>query len=626
MNTVRKTAATVAGGGEFVLSDETRDRYGDIVEAAGWELRAFKRNPIALFGHDSSFPIGIWRNVRVEGKRLLGRLEFAAAGTSARIDELRSLVEQGVLKAVSVGFRVLAEPVPIEPRGLRFTKHELLETSLVAVPANPAALSAAKALGISDDTLRLAFGEHAVSRSIAGNADTGGHAETLPGRKTKMTKLADRVAAAATELNEARDALAEYVKEDAVDDVVIDELSATVELRERALSSLKKAEKALAASTMPVGDRGPEITAPAIRRPLGQVQREPKPADLFMRAALCHVVGQVTSKDPLKVLDERYGDHEATQVVVRAAIAGAATTVAGWAAELVEQATVDWLETLRAASIFPQLAALGQSLTFGPGRGSLKIPSRASTPSISGSFVAEGAPIPVRRIGLTSIPLLPHKLAVISVFTREMARYSNPQIEGILRREIVADTALTIDTLLQDATAGSATRPAGLRFGLSTLTPSAAGGYAAILADVNTILAPFDAANASTRIALLMNPAQARLLAMTPGPDGTFGWATQFLSNISVISSTTVTAGDLIAVGVDDFVAVVGAPEFDASEQTVLHMEDTTPLPIGGAAVANPSQSMFQTASVALRMLNETTWAMRRAGMVQWIDNVDWAP
>jgi phage head maturation protease len=104
MTMIRKAVASDGAGLDFVLSDATVDRYGDIVEPDGWNLKWFKGNPIALFGHNNSFPIGTWENVRVESGKLIARLKLAARGTSARIDELISLVEQGVLRAVSVGF------------------------------------------------------------------------------------------------------------------------------------------------------------------------------------------------------------------------------------------------------------------------------------------------------------------------------------------------------------------------------------------------------------------------------------------------------------------------------------------------------------------------------------------
>src|SRR4029077_13667303 len=128
-----------------------------------------------------------------------------------------------------------------------------------------------------------------------------------------------------------------------------------------------------------------------------------------------------------------YRDLEATAMVTRAAVAGATTTTPGWAQELIQLGQADFLANLVPTSVFPRLAGLGTSLAFGPNAGAIKIPSRATTPSIGGSFVAEGAPIPVRRFGTTSITLYPHKVGGLAVFSREIAMYSNPAIEGLIR-------------------------------------------------------------------------------------------------------------------------------------------------------------------------------------------------
>src|SRR4051812_31661319 len=101
---VHKTHVSETGGLEFVLSDATPDRMGDVIEADGWNLENFKKNPIALFNHRSDFPIGKWVNLRTAGDKLLGHLQLAKKGTSERINEIISLVEQGILRTVSVGF------------------------------------------------------------------------------------------------------------------------------------------------------------------------------------------------------------------------------------------------------------------------------------------------------------------------------------------------------------------------------------------------------------------------------------------------------------------------------------------------------------------------------------------
>jgi HK97 family phage prohead protease len=133
---VYKTHASKTTGLEFVLSDETPDRMDDVIMSDGWDLGSFQRNPIALFNHKSDMPIGKWAKVRVVDKQLRGHLELAPAGTSDRIDEIRKLIDAGILRAVSVGFRPKeSKPRPESDYGMFFTKAELVETSLVSVPA-----------------------------------------------------------------------------------------------------------------------------------------------------------------------------------------------------------------------------------------------------------------------------------------------------------------------------------------------------------------------------------------------------------------------------------------------------------------------------------------------------------
>jgi HK97 family phage prohead protease/HK97 family phage major capsid protein len=635
-----RTSLSEGAGLDFVISDGSLDRHGTRINPAGWDLTSFKRNPIALFGHSSGFPIGRWEDIRIEGEKLLGRLVLASKGTSARIDELASLVEQGILRAVSVGFSVLEYGTPGKSP-YDYMKQELAEVSLVSVPSNTNALAMARGLNISPETLSLAFGEHA--KTGEGHVTAGGHAEHRTAtesrarvadpaqRKGKTMNISQRVENAQAALNAARDAYQNHVSEDDYDIEQARELKEAVDGRQERLTSLKEAERSLGTTTVPSGTPSRGAPAPTIRRPLGLKEREAKPGDMVIRAAVVSVLSQVTQRDPISVLEDRYRDHEATNVFVRAAVDPAKTTVSGWASELIETETVAFLETLREASFYPRLAAMGANLQFGPGRGSIKIPSRTATPSISGSFVAEGSPIPVRRLGLTSISLNPHKMGVISYFTREVAKYSNPQIEGLLRQEIQGDTADTIDTLLTDAASGTSTRPAGLLNGVSALTASTAGGWTAIMEDIDTLAAPFDTAKAGRNLVLLVNRREARRLAFNPGPDDRMGAMRTLLAEagITVISSVNVPAGRLIMVDAADFATAAGdQPEFEASEQAVIHAEDTSPAQIGTAGspatVSAPVISMFQTASIALRMLLDVTWAMRRAGMVQWIDGANW--
>jgi HK97 family phage prohead protease/HK97 family phage major capsid protein len=629
MTLIRKAAAGKANGSlTYVLSDATVDRYGDIVEPQGWQLDNFRSNPIALFNHRPDQVVGTWGNVRVTKDALMAEFQPAEPGTSRIADEVRKLVEQGVLRAASVGFHgIEAEPIK-GTRGTRYKSQELVETSIVSVPANPQALAIAKSLEISDDTMELVFGKHAatITRSIS----PGKHADTKPRTRATTMNISQQIEDVQTRLNAARDALHAHVENPDHDIEQAQQLNDEVEYLEKDLASKQRTEKSLALRAV---EQPAQL--PAVRRPLGTPAPQVNKGDYMWRAAaaqFCAVAQRKSIEDTLRERYplERYPDAEATGWVTRAAVSGALTSVPAWAGDLVQEGTAAWLATLTPAPVFTRVAAAGTQLNFGPEQGVIKIPSRAATPSISGAFVGEASPIPVRRLGLTSILLSPHKMGGISVFSREMARYSNPSIEGIIRDAITEDTNLTIDTLFLDATAGSAIRPAGILFGVNATAASTAGGYAAALADISALTAPFYATNAGRTLVLIMNPEQSMQLGFAPGPDGSFGWAAQFTARFTIVESTTVAPGTVIVLDAADLVTVFGGFEFDTSEQATLHMEDSVPLHISApgapATVAAPVQSMYQTAQIAVRMLLTVTWAMRRDGMVQYTTGANWAP
>ena len=631
MSIVHKTETRRAVGRNrltFVLSDATVDRYGDTIDPHGWDLGDFRNNPIALFGHDGMFPVGKWANIRVENDQLVADLIPAQKGTSARIDEIVSLVEQDILRTTSVGFK----PIKAEPReggGINYKSQILLEASIVGVPANPAALAVAKSLHVSPETMAMAFGEQAVTRRAASVRKDGVNAAPRNAIKgvNKMASLNERIQAAQDALVREKDALTAHLAEDDADPIVTEELASRIEAKQMGVDALKRAEAALAAKTAaPV--QATSVPATAQRRP--EMQKGSKPSDLIIRSAVVNAVAFASNKAPEEVLERLYGNDEATAIIVKAAVAPATTTTSGWAAELVNTAMTDFIETLRPMSVYPELAAVGGGrLSFGPNQGAIKIPARAPTPSIGGSFIGEGAPIPVRRLALTSATLSPKKLGVITTFTREIARYSTPAIEGILRNEILADTAITLDSVLLDNVAADTIRPAGLLNGVTALTATTGGGQAAILADIKKLRAPFDSANNGTNLVLLMNPAQEVGLALTPAADGQLGWTASVLSRYKIITSTAIPVGRVIMVNAADFVTATGdVPEFEMSNEATLHMEDSTPLQIGSTGtpntVAAPVRSLFQTATMGLRMLMDVSWAMRRTGSVSWIDNVTW--
>jgi len=148
----------------FIASDETTDRYGDVVMQDGWDLKAYRRNPVFLWMHNQDKPIGTVRPIEVADGKLMATVKFYDPGDSALSDYLWRLVKKRKLNAVSVGFTVKSasdyEPILDENErktGYRFLSQELLELSLVAVPANPNALQVARTMGLPDELIREAL-------------------------------------------------------------------------------------------------------------------------------------------------------------------------------------------------------------------------------------------------------------------------------------------------------------------------------------------------------------------------------------------------------------------------------------------------------------------------------------
>lgn len=127
----------------FVASSATPDRYGDIIDQKGWVLDNYKKNPVVLLNHDSNqLPIGKG-NVYIRNDQLTIDVEFDSEDPRAK--EVERKAKKGFMNAVSVGFRPLESKSRSElptdhkyygQRGMYYSKAELLEVSIVTIPAN----------------------------------------------------------------------------------------------------------------------------------------------------------------------------------------------------------------------------------------------------------------------------------------------------------------------------------------------------------------------------------------------------------------------------------------------------------------------------------------------------------
>ena len=128
---------------EFTASTSTQDRDGEVIDAAGWDLKNFKKNPVILYGHDyRSLPIGKASRVWLHNGSLKNTVEFPPEGTYEFADIVERLVDTGYLKTESVGFipKKWEDGDGEKAPRRTYTKQELLEISIVPIPSNPDAL------------------------------------------------------------------------------------------------------------------------------------------------------------------------------------------------------------------------------------------------------------------------------------------------------------------------------------------------------------------------------------------------------------------------------------------------------------------------------------------------------
>lgn len=125
-----------------IASTEDTDRHGEVVKQDGWDLKNFLNNPAFMLSHNyEDFPIGKVEDIRVEDNKLKFKAVFTEATQKAK--EAYQLVKEGVLNSFSVGF--IPKEFDEKNRDI-ITKAELLEISLVAIPANPNAIVVAKSI------------------------------------------------------------------------------------------------------------------------------------------------------------------------------------------------------------------------------------------------------------------------------------------------------------------------------------------------------------------------------------------------------------------------------------------------------------------------------------------------
>lgn len=122
----------------LIASTGALDSYNERFAPGALELDRYKKNPVVLLQH-GGLPIGRSESVTLDGAELTAHVRFSDAETNPDAEKAYRMVKAGDLRGVSVGARIKKRSKGTD--GVTVIEQaELVEISLVSIPANPEAL------------------------------------------------------------------------------------------------------------------------------------------------------------------------------------------------------------------------------------------------------------------------------------------------------------------------------------------------------------------------------------------------------------------------------------------------------------------------------------------------------
>jgi HK97 family phage prohead protease len=178
----------------FILTDQTKNRYGFVLLTSGCNQEWFEKNPVMLHNHNPNQAIGTWTDVKTEGMAITALPVFCEGDEEA--NKYKNKVDKGVIRACSVGFEPKKVVYGYEgfPDCPVVTEWDLIECSITPMPANGNALKLYKdgeQLKLNDTEIK----DYLVKLSLPGDAPNNQPTKTM--NKEKLIMLAGLLGLAA---------------------------------------------------------------------------------------------------------------------------------------------------------------------------------------------------------------------------------------------------------------------------------------------------------------------------------------------------------------------------------------------------------------------------------------------
>ncbi|WP_430244965.1 phage major capsid protein [Neorhizobium sp. DAR64861/K0K2] len=626
------------------------DRVGDIVEPLGVKFS----NPMAfLWQHDAHQPIGTVKFDKPTKDGITFEAEIPIIAEDGklkdRIDEAWQSIKIGLVRAVSIGFRAI-EYAFLDEGGIRFIKSEVFELSAVTIPAQPEAImTSIKNMDAEGVAVIKSFDMNAPAATgkIERPADptpgaTGKikHSVNLnPKENTDMKTIAEQIAAleASRQAKSARmsevmqKSMDEGRSTDEAEQEEFDTLSGEIDALDGDLKRLRIMEKMQAAGAKPVIANQIKTAAAGTAARLGAPvviksdKDEAFAGQNYTRMVIAKTLARLDGVSAEGIAAHRWGkSNPMLAQVVKAAVAGGGTEAGEWGSELAQadtRYTGDFIDYLYAQTVFDRLP-----LREVPANVHIKGQDGAA----SAYWVGQSKSIPVTKADFFDVQLSALKVAAIAVISKELLRDSSPSAELLVRDALVQASAQRVDqTFLSAAAAVPNVSPAGILNGVTAGT-SAGSDVDGVITDVKALYAGFIAANNADGLEFVTTQSLAKSLGLIQNVMG--NWAFPGLSaNGGTLLGDKVTAGgnvgsgDLILMRPSDIYKIGDrGVEVSLSTEAAIQMDDAP----NGASDTPTSHtgvvSMFQTESVAIKVVRPLNFAKRRASAVAYIGDADY--
>jgi len=344
----------------------------------------------------------------------------------------------------------------------------------------------------------------------------------------------------------------------------------------------------------------------------------------YTRLVIAKTLARIDGINAEGIAQRRWGKANPQLVqVVRAAVAGGGTETGEWGAELVhmDRYTGDFINYLYSRTVFDKLP-----LREVPANINIAGQDGAAT----GYWVGQSKSIPVSKADFMDVNLAPLKVAALAVVSKELLRDSSPSAEMLVRDALVEASAQRVDqTFLSASAAVSGVSPAGILNGVTAGT-SAGPDIEGVIADVKALYAAFIAANNADGLQFVSTQSLAKALGLMQNALGNFAFPGLSANGGALLGDTltaggNVGAGDLILLKPSDIYKIGDrGVEVSLSTEAAIQMDDA-PNGASDTPVANTSVvSMFQTDSVAIKVVRPLNFAKRRASAVAYIGDADY--